>query len=273
MKVCVEYSEYNVKEVQEQKVHTALTVQSEILRAQFARDILALRDQHQWALDTVKKTIASQQTRHESDIRKVELQLATKLRKAHIELREERIAHEVTKGKLEVQTETAHRAMSAPRTVVNNVAPQTTINNTTNNVYIANLTTDIGKKLACRIGHEQFWQGQIGIARELRCLTDAAGNKCYRVKDENRGKFEVNVEGEIERDDGASRLIGIVKTPVVEQIGNIKDELLQKAEEDLDTLSACERLNTIRRAYDQCLAFKDPLRNRKFILGLTGKTK
>ena len=154
----------------------------------------------------------------------------------------------------------------------NNASQQTIINNTTNNLIIADLKPEIGTRLAKRIGLTEFWQGQMGIARQLRCLTDGAGNRCYRVKDENRGKFEVKVAGSIKKDNGAEIIIETVKKPVVEKIGNIKDELLEEAME-FDSSGCCagERLQTIHRAYDQCLAFRDPKKNRQFILGLTGK--
>ena len=41
-----------------------------------------------------------------------------KMRAVQVELIEEQTAHEVTRGKLEIQTDTVNKAVSAPRTVV-----------------------------------------------------------------------------------------------------------------------------------------------------------
>ena len=269
--VCPLYAEFLAAQEQDKKLQEALESQASLLKEKHEKDLQSLKSRHELAMSRVQKLLEGQEGRHKKEFKKMEFRITMKMRAVQVELIDEQTAHEVTRGKLEIQTDNVNKAVSAPRTVVNHVAPQTTINNTTNNLYIADLTPDLGQRLAGRIGHEQFWQGQVGIARQLRCLTDQAGNKHYRVKDENRGKFEVNVSGSIERDDGAETIIETVKEPVVSKIGTIKDELLEAMGDDSDDCCSGERLNTIKKAYDSCLAFRVPGKNRQFILGLTGK--
>lgn len=169
----------------------------------------------------------------------------------------EKNLHAVTLGKLELQTETVHKAVEAPRT---------TVNNTTNNAnfYLANFTQDVGNLLADNITQEEFWGGQRQIAKKFKSLKDNSGNSFYRVKDENRGKFEISMNGELTRDDRAEKMIQSVKEPVKAKIVVIRDDLYSRAQDAGDG----QRVNEQAM---KCLQFSDSATNRQFVLELASK--
>jgi len=236
------------KKIKECQTHYAYQIREE--RKKFSYEVLILNTQ----MDSLTSQILEAKLDMEVMLNEKDQQLVN----LNLQLEKERSLHEITKGKLEMQTENVYNAVTAPRTTfVNEVGSRPTFNNTTNNhLVVANLTPELGKQLAQRLGERQFWEGQVGIARELRGITDEKGNKHFRVKDESRGKFEVNVKGKLIGDYKAVKIIKNVKKPVVERIGSIKDELLLKAERGYS--GSLNRIDSICKAYQECIAFKDP---------------
>ena len=116
----------------------------------------------------------------------VQGKLKEELQRVKEMFQKEQTAHAVSEGKLEVQTANVHISMKAPKNQTN--------------IYLANVTPELGELLADKIGMEEFWLGQRGIARKLRSLEDADGKKYYEVKDENRAKLQIVLGGKKVRD-------------------------------------------------------------------------
>jgi len=129
----------------------------------------------------------------------------------------------VTKGKLEIQTENVSRQG----------ATYTTTNNVTNNVTLklAETTSETGERLAGMYTEDTFYGGSLAIGKLVRDLRSEDGLPYISVKDENRAKMNIKLNGEIVRDDKAETFTKSVKKPVRTAVHETWTSLAERADE------------------------------------------
>ena len=197
--------------------------------------LLALKNrldqEHARELEAKEAELKSLQFLHEQELRK--------LRDLHME------------DKIKLLQGLCEKSASAPKNV-NNI--------TNNSITLRDLNDLTEHHVAGRLTSSDFWRGQLGVADCLKRCSAADGHQWHHIRDENRGKVEVLIDGEKVRDDHFTKTIEKLEGWMVEDIR-------KRACEQLEREAIIESLGpeAVLKVEKSCLDFKDSSRNKPFI--------